>query len=391
MPKGPRNPRVAASFVAPLAAVFLHALTAISGASAADLDPGLLADLDAADLATRERATATLGAETTVAQLNRIQEALAEPDLSPEQRLRLRHAAQLVFDTLERPGLGVSFARVEANGPVEIAGTVENFPAHAVLQRGDRVIAIDGQVLESTSHMRWMILSHAPGDILEMDLIRTRNPADDNEDVEADAVQGPIEERLSVAVPLGRYGDLANGQQVARTDLRAALDIRLLGAGVVDHPAAGNRAVGTSITPKQWLTIEGLWPDFEDAALFASVDGERPVPANAARTAAVGGQPFAIDAETALLASDVPHRERLDNRRLAARDSLGPWENPVTLVRINARQIIDIDRRLHHGVGRVRRPVSLDGLRRERHQLTQGLVHAARAIDMLPPVADNQP
>ena len=330
----------------------------------------LVAELDHEALATRERASAEIVSRADPGTLALVENQLLRRDLSPEQRVRLRDIAQRLFNATERGGMGVSFDGNPNTSPVQIGATIRGFPAADVLRARDRIVSIDGEPLLSTVHMRWIILSKGPGETLDLEVIRA---GENNRD-----------QKIRVAVPLGRYSDLDNAAPLDPGDLRAAFDVRLARRGINADPARGSAPLGRDIDPIAWLDAEGFWPDFDnDQTLFPKADYTRRTGIDGTFLIDVGGQPRAIDDTDALRAADVNHRERPSNRRLAGFDGRSPWEQAVALVRVGARRVIEIEQRIHEGIGRNGRPGSLDGLRRERDQIIDGLQDAARHVETL--------
>lgn len=169
-------------------AAFLIITSPISFASAA---PGaadiadLVTKLDAPDLATRESATRALrlhvegglhadAAITPETQLTLLLEQFRTRELTLEQKTRLSLVARDLFIMTDRAGMGVSFAMEMGEDGVGIAGTVRQagFYAHEVLKPGDVIRAADGIPVRSRAEMRAAVLSHDPGEVMELTLLR---------------------------------------------------------------------------------------------------------------------------------------------------------------------------------------------------------------------------
>ncbi|MEM1186348.1 MAG: PDZ domain-containing protein [Planctomycetota bacterium] len=351
-----------------LTRAFLVVATLCTAASA-QTEAQLVAQLDHPSFELREQATAALAAEPTPGLLERLETLMNADDATPEQRLRLRDAAQRVFDQRERGGLGVRFPQVDRDGPVRIEVTVEGFPAFGLLQPEDRVAEIDGRVVRDSAHMRWLILSKDPGEVLKMVVLR--------------AGRAGQAERINVDVPLGRYNDLRNPRSPAPSDLYAAYEIRLERRGVVYNPAFRERTIGNGLTPMDWLATEGVWPELIDGdALLSGANTDRVVGADSTTVAAVGGQPRAIDGIDAMRAASIRYRERQINRQIGQLDR-APWEQTVGIVRQTSRQIIEIDRLVKRGLNRTGRAGSPDGLLRERATLVETLSNSIPTIRAL--------
>ncbi len=338
---------------------------------AQSVDRAAVERLDHPDLAERERATALLAEGATLDWLRALEDQMRRDDLTPEQRIRLRAAAQRVFDTRPRAGLGVSFAPGPEEGPVAIGQVIMGFPAAPLLRAGDIITEVDGRALRGTAHMQWIILSHEPGDTMPVVL---RRPG----------VNGELS-TLELEVPLGNFADLDNTRQLATAALRGAYDIRLDREGVAWDPADHAAVAGDELDPLDWLKAEGLWvePHGEgerEDERFPEVDLTRPAGRDTSRFIAFGGQPMAATGDEPFRAADPNWRERAVNRRLASREPMTELEQLMAYYRISALRIVELDRRLLPGrepEGRIR---SLDGFEREREQSLPRLAEAALAL-----------
>jgi len=195
----------------------------------------LIGELDADDLTTRELATRRL---TTLSglTLEDVEARLVDPDLPPETRRRLEQAAVELFRAHPKAGLGVSFARVSPVRGVQIDSTVapDSFPAAAMLQAGDIILLVHGQRVRSAEHLRWIILSHEPGDTLPVELERGG-------------------QTLDVDLPLGDYDDLGNPALLDTLTLQHALAERLARRGELPSPDA----IGSALTAAMWADAAG--------------------------------------------------------------------------------------------------------------------------------------
>ncbi|QKK09919.1 MAG: PDZ domain-containing protein [Planctomycetota bacterium] len=132
-------------------------------------------------------------------------------DLSPEQRLRLDELALQVFARGPRAALGISFPPDDRGG-VRIMDVVAGFAAADLLVPGDRILTADGVPLSRQAMLRAAILSHAPGEHLELTVERG----------------GEI---LDISVPLGSFGNLRGAATPRASDLVAAWSLRQSRAG----------------------------------------------------------------------------------------------------------------------------------------------------------------
>ncbi|MDQ7012984.1 MAG: PDZ domain-containing protein [Planctomycetota bacterium] len=204
-------------------------------------------------------------------------------DLSPEQRLRLDELALQVFARGPRAALGISFPPDDRGG-VRIMNVVAGFPAADLLVAGDRILTADGLPLTRQAMLRAAILSHAPGEILELR-------------VERDG------ETLDISVPLGSFGNLRGAASPRPSDLVAAWTLRQTrdGAaqrgkpitpvprqpGAADNQTPGNTdpdsaawlAVYATGDAPGWLVLGGQPRETADLSLtrLAALDASRAV------------------------------------------------------------------------------------------------------------------
>lgn len=165
--------------------------------------------------------------------------ALSEAGHSPETRARL---TRVLYDRFERDpkgGLGVGFGPERLIG-VEIRNVVQDpqsFPATALLNEGDVLLVCDGSLLRHSDDLRAHILSHAPGETLELIVERG-------------------DERLAISAPLGAYTSLRGAAPVEWDVARQAVAIRLTRIGV-EIPNAD--PVGALLTRDDW--VGAAFPD----------------------------------------------------------------------------------------------------------------------------------
>lgn len=165
----------------------------------------LVERLDSPVFAAREQATADLLSRRDLT-LENAEWLLTEPGLSPEQRLRLERVALEVFARGPRAALGIRFPPESREG-VRIQEVLGEFPASEVLRAGDRIIEADGLPISKQATFRAAILSHAPGEVMAMRLIRNG-------------------ERLRIDVPLGSFANLSGAASPRPGDLLAAWTLR---------------------------------------------------------------------------------------------------------------------------------------------------------------------
>ena len=272
--------------------------------------------LDSPVFAAREQATADLLSRRDLT-LENAEWLLTEPDLSPEQRLRLERVALEVFARGPRAALGIRFPPESREG-VRIQEVLGEFPASEVLRAGDRITEADGLPITRQATFRAAILSHDPGEIMAMTLVRNG-------------------ERLKVDVPLGSFAKLSGAASPRPGDLLAAWTLRRARqARDTPLPPAG------LIMPKAWkLRGEEASPLPEPGsraweAIFATADAPRGLIVGGQMRETIDlslSQLAAMDASRALTLEDLQTGGPAD---LAAQ---------ITLLR-NRRELIrdDIDR-----------------------------------------------
>jgi hypothetical protein len=243
----------------------------------------------------RERSTLMIGDPNEGYELGMLAEILQEENLTPEVRLRLWRAARLLFGQTTKAGLGVGFGAVR-DGGIEIRSVVENvdqFPAAGMLMPGDLIVGVDGKSLTSSEDLRAMILSHEPGELLNLLVDRGG-------------------EVLDLDLPLGSYQMLRGAAPISTPIANQAIDIRWARKGYL---MPGVNTVGSGITSKQW--VEAGYPE-EPGSFRAS---------NARRTPRV--------------VSPGSSRDVFVGTGTLSRGRIEPWSN-----RTNAQAAIDQSRRI---------------------------------------------
>ncbi|HZW10832.1 MAG TPA: PDZ domain-containing protein [Phycisphaerales bacterium] len=217
----------------------------------------LLARLDDPIFSVRERATFDLANRDDLT-LGRAEQMLADPGLSPEQRLRLSAAALALFMRGPRPAMGISFALGGEPDAAVVEQPQAGFHAAEVLRHNDRVLEADGVPITDQPTFRALILSHAPGDTMPLKIMR-------------DGAE------LEVEVRLGSFADLRTGAPRGGDLLSAWRMRRARGAGGAASdpivPEAGARGPEARIPGRET-------PEWR--AVFASPD--------APDTLVIGGQ-----------------------------------------------------------------------------------------------------
>jgi hypothetical protein len=188
----------------------------------------LVADLASEDAEKRIIATGRL-VERPDIRLRDLETMLESPELLAEQRQRLLGVAQSRFYGEPRGGLGFETDGQLGGRGVGIRNVVAGFPAANILQAEDRIISINGIALADFASIRPIIVSHDPGDVLALTIVRKG-------------------ETLNVKVPLGSFNQLRNsmldqGVMAAAWELRSR---RLRGS-----PAA---PILSGLAPTEWAS-----------------------------------------------------------------------------------------------------------------------------------------
>ena len=181
----------------------------------------------------REQATATLSNPGEGFTLDRLADVLARDDLSTETRTRVQIAARDLFGQTTKAGLGVGFGAAR-DGGVEIGTVVEEvdqFPAAKMLAPGDLIMSADGHALRDSNELRALILSHEPGESLNVLVERV----------------GKV---LDLDLPLGSFAYLRGAAPITPSVADRALEIRWARQG---KRVPSTDAVGGSIDVEDWI------------------------------------------------------------------------------------------------------------------------------------------
>ncbi len=247
------------------------------GTALASAQPGRIAAtrLSADDFEQREQGEQELR-ESEGVTVDGLLGLLAETPLSPESHRRVARAAFELFRSTPRAGMGVEFdiPNTQSRG-VPIKRPIPNFPAFELLQPGDVILSVDGAALTNSEHLGAIIVSHDPGDVLEIELERSG-------------------ETLVLDVPLGSFSALGQRSRVDIGRLDAAFAQRRMRLGVDDRLVAGE--LGSNLTLDDWAAAElglqdGIDPDATPSSRRAGSDaldfvrGGRPRSATAPGTA----------------------------------------------------------------------------------------------------------
>ena len=334
------------------------------GRAVASIPPDLIAALDAPSLEQRDRATAQLLGDDSISQAD-IERALAEDRLSWEQRLRLTGLGLALFAREPRAGLGVQFGTpVEGGAPLN--AVIAGFPAAAVLRPGDIVRSIDGQPVINTAHMGAIILSHDPGDSLELVIDRPTGPP-------PRPGQQPPTQRLTLNVPLGRFEDLNNGLP-SPDRLWAAYRQRLARTGA-DRPPP---MIGTGLSPLAWLHAEG----YDEQPPAAPKSRLKSVPAW--RTIKLAGQARSSVSGLDLRRGDESDRLRRATIAIRADGVYDEVEETLAAYRAIVGRLTQL---ASHADTKPREPAQLKREHEERAELETELVKIVRLLQQTPGIS----
>lgn len=207
-----------------------------------------VARLGDAELSTREAATIELANDPSVT-TRMIESFLIRPEISEEQRARLTTIGLSRFRGEPRAAMGVSFDRGSAlTQGVTIRGAIEGFDAVRVLQPGDVILSINGQPVRNDGQARIAILSHDPGDVLELRIQRRG-------------------EALVANVALGFLRDLRDGPSLDPVLIRRLWEYRLDRVARASAKNAGvNRGpIEPGIDEARWEAIAEAIRSVEEA------------------------------------------------------------------------------------------------------------------------------
>ncbi|GAB4383857.1 MAG: hypothetical protein Kow0022_04760 [Phycisphaerales bacterium] len=215
-----------------LTALAMAHVAAAQNAASDALVRELLAKLDSPVLAEREQAGQTLS-NLPHFSLEDLETLVAQSELSPEQRLRLRQVGRRLFDSRPLAGMGVQFGGSGAEGVI-IQDTIPGFHAAELLKPLDTIRSVNGQRMTTQEDLRWLILSHDPGDVLEVEILR----------------DGRLE---TLSVRLGVFDDLPNAQRPSPVDLARAFALRW------EHlpaPPGRTATIAAGLTIERWASVE---------------------------------------------------------------------------------------------------------------------------------------
>jgi hypothetical protein len=170
----------------------------------------LVVMLDSPDLTLRDISTAALNDDPRVS-LEVIEGLLdqnKDAALTPEQRVRLESVGIRKFVARPRGAMGVQFQQFDLEGEgVVIQMTVGNFESTRVLMPGDVLLTIAGTPINSVDDARAAIISHEPGERVELRIERRGEP-------------------MAVSLRLGSFAELQRGANLDLPTMVRAWGIR---------------------------------------------------------------------------------------------------------------------------------------------------------------------
>ncbi|TVQ33575.1 MAG: PDZ domain-containing protein [Phycisphaeraceae bacterium] len=193
----------------------------------------LITDLDDEDLFIREAAMEELYS-MSIPPEELLRHAAPIEDLSFEQWSRLDEILRELFISTPRAGLGAGLVRLDNPPGVRLNPIIRNFPIAETLQNDDIVTSVNGVDLRGDPiddlTIRATILSHDPGDTLDLRIIRDGRT-------------------MNTTVKLGRYDDLMNAQPLNEQFINAAWALRRTRLGF--HPP-GKPQIAVVLHSDKW-------------------------------------------------------------------------------------------------------------------------------------------
>ncbi len=185
-----------------------------NGPDAPEAGPARLTELvtmlESPDITLREIATQSLRDNPAVT-LEVIEHLLREDDgraLSPEQRLRLETVGQDKFVARPRGAMGVQFGQFDEGGEgVVVAMTIRGFQSAELLQPGDTILMMDKTPVNMIDDARAAIISHEPGEVVEVQIKRRGEP-------------------MTVFLRLGSFAALQNAARLDEATMSRAWELR---------------------------------------------------------------------------------------------------------------------------------------------------------------------
>lgn len=228
-----------------------------------------IADLASDELAARERAQIELAAAGGLT-LDQIERALTSKQLPPEARQRLEAIGLDRFRRRDRAALGVSWQQqsfrldgLEIAAPAKAKFGGEEFDSTKLLLPGDVIVKLDGQpvVVSADTQDNWdncraLIMSHDPGDEVELLVLRDEQP-------------------MAMKLRMGRLADL-DRPSVAdpREILPRAWEYRLERRARGGENKAESVVVSAGLTEMDWVRLNDGVEQAQELAIQKAQNGE---------------------------------------------------------------------------------------------------------------------
>jgi len=223
--------------------VVLGCVGGAGGAEPSEHTRELIDTLDSQSWVERDQSTIELIGEDQAISLADLEFFLNDQTLTLEQRHRLIWAIEARFLGFPKGGLGVAFGTIRV-GAIEVQPIQKDprFPASFLLNPGDAIAMIDGQVVTSSSDVRAEILSRSPGELLGVTVSRNN-------------------QLIDLDLPLGSYRDLAGAGFLDPIITKRALERRWNRRGITPN---GPDTIGSGIIVDEWISAvfpRGSSPD----------------------------------------------------------------------------------------------------------------------------------
>lgn len=277
-----------------------HEMRATNASSPIADEVAALVDLlDASDWRDRNRAEEDLRALGPDAMAT-LEGRLRAGGLTPEQRTRIMVILKDLFLSSPRAAIGITFNTGAARRGPLVTRTEPGFQCHGVLRPGDIITAIGdhrfdvSSMVDETEHLRAAILSHMPGDWIDVTVLRDGTP-------------------LTLQIQLGRFGDLRGSQQPAPLHVLSAWSVRF--RRLTGEQEASRPPLDCGLAPTAWReTASFPGPDADalvDGAMNTSGVVAGGQPSGRVPDRLVGIRPGSLDANSRDDASRVANISRL--------------------------------------------------------------------------------
>lgn len=189
--------------------------------------------------------------------------------LSPEQQKRLETIGLARFAQMPRAAMGVQFAPFDSRSSgVEITAPIDRFDAKRVLEPGDIIQKIGGLPITRQDQLRTAIISHEPGDEVELQILR----AGEQLNVKLFLGHRAALEEQNRALRGGQNRNWSGVDTIDAATLQAAWKIRaerVLAARPQSQPQA---LIDSGLNQAQWATLSDAL-DFESDPRVANLSG----------------------------------------------------------------------------------------------------------------------